>query len=139
MNVEETYTIEQFIQFGENDKIGYKAFSLFAHDSDKDITIVAYNIINDYLDELKDLAQTVLLDDETFMKYIYKPKLLAYDIYGSGELFFIILAINNMCSVKEFRNKKIKMLSQQTMQDVITAIYNSERSTIDKNRNEIEI
>ena len=63
-----------------------------------------YNLINDYLPLIKEKAVTVVLDDDEYNKYLYKPKLLAYDVYKNTELYYVILLLNNVCSIKEFDN-----------------------------------
>ncbi len=134
---EKTYTIEQFIQSNSNTVISYEKLSLI--EKMDNIYTITYNLLNDYKEELDDLAITINLTDEELIKYAYKPKLLAYDIYGSTELYFIILFINNICNVKEFNSKKIKMLSRDDLYNVLSAIYNAESDTIRKNRNKVEI
>ena len=57
-----------------------------------------------------------------FRKYEYKPKLLCYDVYGYKELYFIILVINEMISVKDFRKKKIKMLYTEDMNNLSNSL-----------------
>ena len=71
-------------------------------------------------------------------KYRYKPKLLAYDIYGSTELFFIILFTNNMCDVKEFDKKKLRLLPQDSLEEIISYIYQSQQAFLSKNRQNME-
>lgn len=136
MKSEYTYTIEQFIASNSNITISYEKLSLI--EKINSVYMVTYNLLNDYKKELDDLAVTVSLSDTDYLRYAYKPKLLAYDIYGSTELYFIILFINNMCNVKEFTNKKIKMLKKDDLNKVLSAIYNSEAETIKRNRNKIE-
>lgn len=136
MKSEFTYTIEQFINSNSNITVSYEKLSLIEK-IDKSY-IVTYNLLNDYKRELDELAVTVTLSDTDYLRYAYKPKLLAYDIYGSTELHFIILFINNMCDVKEFTNRKIKMLKKEDLNKVLSSIYNAEVDAIRRNRNKIE-
>lgn len=134
---EETYTIEQFIQMQSTSIINYENLSIKDIDSNGDIYPV-YNIINDYLEEILELCKIVVIDDDIlFNKYTYKPKLLCYDIYGSQELYFIILALNEMCSVKEFNRRKLKLPSRLAMQQLLTFIYNNEKNNIRRNRTKL--
>lgn len=135
MKSEETYTIEQFIKANSNVTINYEKLSLI--EKMNNIETVTYNLLNDYVDELDSLSVNVVLSDLDYLKYAFKPKLLAYDIYGSVELYFIILFLNNICDVKDFRNKKIKMLKKDDLNTVLSVIYNAEISTIKKNRNKL--
>ncbi|MGL5750016.1 MAG: baseplate wedge protein 53, partial [Paraclostridium sp.] len=104
-----------------------------------DITTITYNLLNDYKDEIISRCVTIKMSNEEFLRYQYKPRLLAYDIYGDVELFFIILFVNNLCNVKEFNNKRVKMLKKEDLTFILSAIYNAEYDTIKKNRNKIEI
>lgn len=130
----EAYTVELFVK-SNNDKVSYDNLSLFENDKDNDLLI--YNLINEYLDELKEASVEIELTDDEYYKYLYKPKLLAYDIYGSTELFFLILLLNNICNVKEFNFRKVKMLSIDKLNNLLSIIYNKEETTVIRNRNEL--
>ena len=123
-SLKSTSTLEEFIEAGNAITITYAHTSML--DETGDIKIPIYNIVSDYLYELLGRSTTVVLNDKEFWKYKYKPKLLAVDIYGNAELYFVILMLNNMCSVKEFDIKKIKMLSRKDMSDLLGLIYSSE-------------
>ena len=123
-NLKSTATLEEFINSGASVTISYANLSML--DETGDIKVPIYNIVSDYMPELLSLAKTVTLDDKEFWKYKYKPKLLASEIYGNPEVYFIILLLNNMCSVKEFDIKKVKMLSKADMNDILGLIYSSE-------------
>ena len=135
---EEASTLSEFIALGRNTKITYNNLSILDKITvgDGGIYIPTKNIIYDYLDELKKLSQTVLLTDTDYIKYVYKPRLLSYDVYGTTELYFLILALNNIYDIRQFTidTKKVQMLTVSDYQTVINYIYNSEKSYIDSNR-----
>ena len=81
MNPEKTCTIEDFINCYNTKNISYESMSLFQNFEYG--TMISYNIFNDYIEELNDLCVTVTLSEEEYNRYLYRPKLLAYDIYGS--------------------------------------------------------
>src|SRR5574344_2109562 len=93
-------TLAEFISYSNSTKISYNNLSFI--DILDDIKFPIVNIIDDYVDEIKDKSFDVTLSDKEYLKYKYRPKLLANDIYGNGEYYFIILAINGICNVKEF-------------------------------------
>ena len=128
-NPKDTYTIEQFIDAGSGNPMSYSKLSMVEYY--EDIKFPVFNVMQDYIDDMKAATVTVTLNDTEYLKYIYKPKLLAYDIYGNPELYFIILALNNMCSVKDFNMKKIKLLKTEALELFITYIYNAEKKSID--------
>jgi hypothetical protein len=88
------------------------------------------DVINDYMDEIRSLCVTVKLSDDEYRKYMYKPKLLCYNIYGNPELYFVILLINDMADVKEFNKRTFLMLSRDYMSQLMSYIYNSEIDSI---------
>ena len=139
--VEETYTVEDFIELGkEIDDIQYSKFAILskaAADVANPILYATHNIIYDYEEEFKKLALTIDMTDNEFTKYRMKPKLLAYDVYGSTEIFFVILYINGMCSIKDFDRKTIKLLKKDTMIELLEAIYNAEQNYLLTNRSSV--
>lgn len=131
-----TQSVEQFIIAGRTDEMTYSKFAILDRCVDQPSVIYARdNIIYDYLDEIKSLAVQIELTDREYIKYRYNPKRFAFDIYGSTELYFIILAVNGICSSKDFNRRKIKALYKSDVIDILNAIYNAESQYIDKNRN----
>jgi hypothetical protein len=128
---EETTTLEDFVAAGEDVSITYHKLSLV--EDCEGIKFPIQNILDDYEDELESVCKSVELSDEQASKYKYKPKLLAYDIYGNPELYFIILMVNGICNMKEFtlENKVVKLISKRVLSEVLRQIYKSEKSQIE--------
>lgn len=137
MDSTRAYTVEQFIELSSNKVISYESLSLV--EKIDNITTITYNLLNDYKEEFEELTISINMTDSEFLRYQFKPKLLAYDIYGDPELYFIILFLNNICNIKEFNNKKIKMLKKDDLVKLISAIYNAETDSIQRNREKLEI
>lgn len=139
--VEETYTVEDFIELGKDiDDINYSKLAILSKassDVENPILYAEHNVIYDYEDEFKKLSLTVEMTDTEYNKYRLKPKLLAYDLYGSTELYFAILFINNMYSIKDFDRKTIKLIKKDNMITLLTSIYNAERHYISSNRSSV--
>lgn len=135
LNIHKTYTIEDLITEGQGDIVTYTKFSLL--EKIGDITIPTENIIFDYMDEIKEVAVTVRLTDTEFHKYKYKPKLLAFDVYGTTESYFIIMALNNIIDVRDFKSKRLKMLRKGTMSEIVSRIYSANTNMIKANRQNI--
>lgn len=136
-DVIKSYTVKQFITFQSSDPVTYSNLALWVKSISQDNIIYTYdNIIYTYLDELKMICYNIEMSNEEFRKYKYKPKLLAYDIYGATELYFIILAINgiNCINMKEFDRKKLRLPKANDLANIITAIYNAETDYINANR-----
>lgn len=89
------------------------------------------NVLSDYIYELKKQARSVTLNEQEALKYMYKPKLLSSDVYGSTELHYVILMLNDICDIKEFTINPILMLTKEDMSSFISSIYNAEKASIE--------
>lgn len=128
-NPEKSYTVEQFITFKDDDTASYNNLSF--RDKYDNIIYPIKNIIDDYIDELNELLVDVVMSESEFLKYRYRPKLLAFDIYGNSELDFLILAMNGMCNMKEFDSKNIKLIKNKDLDSFITSIFNANKDDLD--------
>lgn len=134
-----THTLEEFVSTGkESTSLDYYKTSILAGDS-----IVHYsidNVVYDYMDELKELAQPVVLSDELYSKYKYDGVyLLAHYLYGNRELAFIILLINGIYDSKQFDKRKIKLIKKEVLMNFLNEVYNAEKEYITRNRNSMGI
>lgn len=125
-----TSTVEEFIALGDKNVITYHNLS-FRENIDENRNFPTWNILSDFTEEIDALSSEVELTDEEYRKYIYNPKLLAYDLYKSTELFFVILAANHICSAKEFNSKTIKLLKVDDLNNLMSMIYNSNKQDIE--------
>lgn len=138
----ETYTISQFIALKDMDSVTYSKYAVFEQSlTEPDMVYAIDNIIYTYMDELKALKKCVVVSPEEKMKYAYKPKLLAFDLYGSVETYFVILALNGMCNLKEFtlEQNRFYALTPSDMVNIMNSIYNADRDYLSKNRNNLGI
>lgn len=125
-----SYTVEQFISLGRGVSVTYDIFS-YKELLSNGTEISVLNVINDYMDEIKESIVVVYLDDDEYRKYKYKPKLLCNDIYGNPELYYIILLLNGIIDVKEFDMQYVNMLRKDDMDSFLSAIYNAEKKYIE--------
>ena len=129
-------TMQDYIELGELDTYTNYNFSILEKLDNLEMPIS--NILeHDYLDELKSISVDYVLDVEKFRKYKYRPNLLSYDLYGSPELFFIILFINDMTTKKEFDREKIKIIDKDNLFTLLNAIYNAQTEYIEENRSSL--
>lgn len=140
--VEETYTVEDFIQLGKSlDDMQYSKFAVLSKavsDTQNSIIFAEHNVIYDYEDEIKSLSLSVEMTEKEYIKYKMKPKLLAYDLYGSTELYFVILYINDLYNIKDFTKKTVKLLKPNDMLEILESIYNAEKNYLNTNRSSID-
>lgn len=128
-NTETTYTLSEFISAGKMNTIDFNLYSykeLLSNGTEVSIL----NVIDDYLTELKEAAVSVHLSTEEYLKYRYKPKLLARDVYGNAEVYFVIMLINGKIDVKDFDVTDLKMLTVNDMNTALSQIYNAESKWI---------
>lgn len=139
--IEETYTVEDFIELGKSiDDIQYSKYTIFSKPIDLSNNPIIYpenNVIYDYEEEFKTLAEKVEMTDMEFLKYKYKPKLLSYDLYGTTELYFTILFLNGTCNIKDFDRRVVKLIRKQYMIELLESIYNAEHNYLQNNRTQI--
>ena len=134
---QETYTIEQYIACQSDEVINYKNLSFVdkIHYPEllRDFHYSAYNVVSDYIEEIQnDFCVKVTLTDKDMYKYKYRPKLLCDMLYNNGELYYLILLINDMYSVKQFTKSLIYLPRRTTMNQLCGYIYNSNYSVIQK-------
>ena len=130
------YTIEQFIDSDSGSRsISYHNFSILDQKEidGETVQFIDINILDDYLDEMKNLSVPVQLSDKELAKYSYNPGLLAYDLYGSIELEFVILKLNGIIDPKDFDFPSKRLLEPQVMEDLLSNIYSSEAKYINDN------
>jgi hypothetical protein len=123
----ETYTITDFITEGQSDDMTYSNFAIL-HNS----TFGEYaelNVLDFYLDELKKISLRIeTFTEDEIAKYKYQPDLLAYDIYGSVQLDFIVLLVNGIIDPKEFDFSRgyILLPTRSNLYAILEKIKNSE-------------
>ena len=122
-----TYTITDFINEGKSDDMTYINFSILEKMSIGQFAET--NVLDFYLYDIKKICLKVeQFTEEEIAKYKYQPDLLAYDIYGSTQLDFIILLVNGIIDPKEFDFSRgyILIPSKSNLFAILDQIKNSE-------------
>lgn len=139
---QETYTLNQFIEMKDIDKLVYRRYSIMQRSlTNEELVYCIDNVIYTYMEEMNARRKIVSVTETERIKYAYKPKLLAYDIYGSTELFFLLLALNGMCNLKQFdlSERRFFALTPQDASTYMSNIYNAESEYIRLNRSNLGI
>lgn len=124
-----TNKIENYIECKSNTAMSH--FNSSFINIDGDIMYSIYNVVSDYIDEIKNnYCMEIILDKDQMMKYKYRPKLLCYDVYGSTEIAFIILLINDMYSAKQFTKDTLYLPTQTNMKELCSNIFNANKDAI---------
>lgn len=132
-------TIKEFIQqYFSEDILSSKFFlkQVFETNNGKKMLVNASDLVIKYLPELEVMKVKVTMSDEEYAKYKYNPKYLSYDIYGTTELWFLILEANEMHSAMQFNFQTIYLYTSDIVEKM-GRILNLENIPIAYNEEEI--
>lgn len=135
-NPARTYTLSDFVDIGRQDELTYGNFSTLFRKSDT-FSYSDQNILDYYIDELKSICKKVTkLTTDDIAKYKYSPDLLAYDLYGSTQLDFILLLCNGIIDPKEFdfKNSYLLVPPYEDLYNLLSSIYNAENTWLTENK-----
>lgn len=127
-----TYTLSDFIALKSSDELTYRHFAIL--EKYNNIEFLDHNLISDYLYELDELTMYVPLNDEQYKKYKYRPDLLAYDVYGSTQLDFIVMYMNGVIDPKEFDFTTVKLVYNSQLKEFLSEIETSESEYLSQTR-----
>lgn len=134
-----TYTLADFVELGKQDELVYTSFAI--QRIANNITFADQSVIDFYIKELRNSCKKVTgLTAEEISRYKYRPDLLAFDVYGSVQLDFLVLLCNGIIDPKDFNLKKsyIMLPTKDYLGSILSAIYNSEYQWIEINRNSLK-
>ena len=98
------------------------------------LTDITYFREKFYIDKddlyIDDLSITLLIENFAYLKkesvrvsldkkYYYKPDYLAKDIYGTTNLWFLILYMNNCKSIEEFTLNEIDLPTKESIYEIL--------------------
>lgn len=127
-----TYTLDDFISMKISDDMTYYNFSIL--EVINSVEHLDSNIVEVYLPELKKDCISVRLSLEELKRYRYNPDLLAYDLYGSVQLDFVVLLLNDMYDPKEFNKKNLLLPRASILSKFLNDVYSKESGYIEQNR-----
>ena len=127
-----TYTLDDFISMKISDDMTYYNFSIL--EVIDGVEHLDSNLVEIYLEELKSQCIPVQFSEEELKKYKYNADLLAYDLYGSVQLDFVILLLNDMYDPKEFTKKNVILPHSSTLSKFLNDVYSKEEGYIQQNR-----
>ena len=129
MNNTKVQTLTDFIRYGKTSSFSIPNVSfLIKSDNIVYLDEVAYAKYNDLL-----LENSTVLDLTTieYNKYRLEPKLLSYELYGTPNLYHLILYLNNV-SEFEFDLKRVRLLNYSSINDMLKLILAHEEDNINK-------
>lgn len=114
--------VEQVLDFDISYRVLHPAALLTNIQTNTTVKIPFSSLINKYKDFLTEIIETIELTDEEQEKYLYKPKKLSDDLYGTTELWSEIMVLNSAVSVIDFKPKKVKVYNPYRLKDYINEI-----------------
>lgn len=130
MNNSKVQTLTDFIRYGKTSSFSIPQVSFLMKDEN--------NIV--YLDEVVYAKYSKLLMDESaiidlttteYNLYRLDPKRLSTDLYGTPNLYHLILFLNNV-SEFEFDLKRIRLLNYSSVTNILKLILSHEENNINK-------
>ena len=119
-------TMPEQVSLAKDLEISYRTLHptvlLHDHDSNRTIRIPFSSIVNKYKDFLSNIIMSISLNDEEQEMYMYKPKLLSEDLYGTTELWDTILILNDCPSVIDFKPKVINIYDPTELKVILNEI-----------------
>lgn len=108
-------TIKETIELGKeleisSNKLHYK--KIITNSNNENFIFSISGIFDKYYELMKERTMIIELSDSEYRKYIYKPKLLSLDLYGTTELDFLLLRLNNMTSCIYFNKQTLKVFDK---------------------------
>ena len=128
-----SYTLEQFVDEGKSDQLTYSNFSVIREING--IKFTSFNILDSYLDELAKICIKIPRENIStaeVQRYKYNPDLLAYDIYGTVQLDFVVMLCNGIVDPKEFdfHNRYLLLPRASVLQEFLSKVYNADYRTL---------
>src|SRR5574343_36530 len=76
-SVSQTASLDAFVNAKPTSQLSYYYLSLLEKDTENNIEYDVYNIISDYLQDLKKMCTTITLSDKEYYTYRFRPKLIS--------------------------------------------------------------
>lgn len=111
-------TIQSIIDDGKESKLTTHDLSykkVIKNSNGEKFIVNMSSIFDRYYDILKDHVVIAELSESDYLKYRFKPKVLSQDIYGTKDLHFLLLRLNNITSVTQFDFREIKVFSKSVI------------------------
>lgn len=88
--------------------------TIYDNQTKETIRVPYASILSNYRDFLEPAVVRTKLSEGELMRYRYSPKWLSEHLYGTTELWSVLLDLNGMLSTLDFNRDKIKIYNQHT-------------------------
>lgn len=119
--------IDRYISEGKKETLSLKNFydTLLVGDIDNPEHIFKTTIGDFFVNHKKELdgiIQYYAVPQSMF----YKPKSVSYELYGTTELWFALLRLNEMRNITEFHSPIIKIYDSDSLKELISIFFKRE-------------
>lgn len=119
-------TMGEFIDTIEDMDISYRVLhdrcAIYTPKRKRIATISLTSLVNKYRDALKSIIIELELDDVEQARYMYQPKTVSEEVYGTTEFWDIILVLNGFKSISTFVPKTLKLYDPDKLKSYINEI-----------------
>ncbi len=119
-------TIDDLIGWGEDQEISHRNLHSKLDITDKKSENTIQVPLNEIMGEYRYFYSPYLIDiamnDTEMTLYCYKPKSLSQKLYGTTELWSLLLSINNCLSKVDFNKRNIKVLNPKRIKAFINEV-----------------
>lgn len=133
------YTIEEFVREYNDEPITFKTLyfkEVNKMDSGNKLVFLSDSVLLKYNNDLRNYLVKLTMTDKECNKYFYNPKLLSYVLYGTTELWFLLLHANEIYSTSQFSINPLWVYNTSIM-NAINTILNLEKTYIDENEESV--
>lgn len=134
-------TIKELINNGKHSTLNTDELSLktVVTNSLNEKFVVNINcVFEKYYELLTDHAVTVTLTNEEYLRYRFKPRMLSKDLYGTYDLHYLLLKLNNITSVIYFDFTELKVFKPEIISLLNEIQILEEENRIDNQMNVIK-
>lgn len=134
-------TIKELINNGKHSTLNTDELSLktIVTNSLNEKFVVNINcVFEKYYELLTDHAVTVTLTNEEYLRYRFKPRMLSKDLYGTYDLHYLLLKLNNITSVIYFDFTELKVFKPEIISLLNEIQILEEENRIDNQMNVIK-
>lgn len=111
--------------------------TMFTMTEDKSLIIADTDLFTIYAKYITPYISTYTVTKEQREKYAHKPEWLSRDIYGSPELAWLLIRLNDMeCASKFYLKSTIKTIAPDDLNDLYDTVITRSNDRITKNWNQ---
>lgn len=132
--------LSDYAEYSKSLKISHDKMHLKSKITTSDsnlITVNSTSLPNKYWEYIMKNCYKITLSDEDYITYRYQPKMYCFHRYGTTELWSLLLKVNNMTSVTEFKSRSFLEFNDNIF-EILNEILILEDGNIQLNKKDLE-